>query len=163
MAATARPEIRADLANLQLAAIERLEGRREQFSPADRRTYEFARAQALAGAGRVEEAGQALDSLAQAYPRDGEIQEAHAALLLAGTDRASLERSLAKWRQVEEKAAPASERWFRAKYNVASLHYRLGNREQAARIIRLLQIVHPELGGPERKRQFLELLAQATR
>ncbi len=163
VAATARPEVKADLANLRLAALERLEVQPQAFAPEDRRALEFSRAQALRDAGRAEEAGEAFARLARQYPHNGEIQEAHAQHLLAGGDPASLQKALAKWREIEAKAPPASPRWFRAKYQVAALHYRLGNPEQAEKMIRLLEILHPELGGPQLKRQFRELLGEATR
>lgn len=163
VAATARPEVKAGLANLRLAAIERLQVQGQQFSPDDQRSLDFARAQALNDAGRGREAAEALARLAGQYPRDGEIQEAYAQQMLGGEDPASLEKALAKWREVEAKAPLASERWFRAKYEVAALHYRLGNREQTAKMIQLLEILHPDLGGPELKRRFLDLLAEAKR
>jgi hypothetical protein len=65
---------------------------------------------------------------------------------------------LLKWRELEKKSPAGSPRWFRAKYAVASLHYRLGNPKQAAKIITLLNVLHPELGGPAMQRQFEDLL-----
>jgi hypothetical protein len=73
-----------------------------------------------------------------------------------------LEKALDQWRNVEARTAPRSDRWFRAKYHVAELQYRLGNKEQAAKMIRLLAVLHPDLGGPELKRRFVELLARTA-
>ena len=47
-----------------------------------------------------------------------------------------------------------SERWFRAKLGLALSHERLGNPQRAAQIVRLTQVLHPELGGPALKAQF---------
>ena len=68
--------------------------------------------------------------------------------------------ALEKWRELEQKSPPRSRRWFLAKYWVARLHFEQGNRTQAAKIITLLQLLHPELGGPELKPQFEELLSR---
>ncbi len=162
IAADAGPDLRADLAQLRLTAIERLNGSRQGFPPDDSRTIELARAQALADAGRTGEARDAFERLSAAHPRDGKVQEAYALLLSAGQGRATLEKALEKWREIEAKTPARSDRWFRAKFHVAQLQYRLGNSQQAAKMIQLLKLLYPDLGGPERKRQFLELLAQAT-
>jgi len=166
VAATARPEVRGELAQLQLSAIKLLPADPKALSGTERQTLQRVRAQALADAGRTEEALRQYEALAAAYPRDGAIQEAYARLLLTRVDRAataearkkSIQSALEKWRELEEKSPPQSPRWFLAKYWVARLHFELGNKSQAAKIITLLRLLHPELGGPELKSQFEELL-----
>ncbi len=115
-------------------------------------------ARALRDAGRGAESLQSYARLAQDYPNDGTIQEEYAQLLSEAGDRATLETALAQWRQVEQRSPAASDRWFRAKYAIALLHYRLGNPQQAKKIITLLQVLHPELGGTQLKPQFLALM-----
>lgn len=158
VAAAAQPEVRTQLAELQVRKIKLLLDGGAALSRAERQTLARIHAQALADTGRTEEALRAYRVLAEAYPRDGAIQEAYARLLSARDDQASLKVALAKWRELEKNSPPRSPRWFRAKYAVASLHYRQGNKQQAAKIIKLLQVLHPELGGPEMKRRFGELL-----
>jgi hypothetical protein len=155
-----------ELAQLQLRAIKLLAANPNALSQTERQTLERIRAQALADTGRSEEALQAYQTLAEAHPRDGAIQEAYARLLLTRIDRASsetarkqsIETALKKWRELETKSPPQSHRWFVAKYWVAQLHFELGNKQQAAKIVTLLQLLYPELGGPELKPQFEELL-----
>lgn len=163
VAATAPAGVRSELATLQLGAVELLRPQRSQLRPADQRTVDRLHAQALADAGRTDDAQEAFRWLANTYPRDGEIQEAYAQLLATRRDRPSLELALARWRDLEEKSKTQTPRWFRAKYHVAELHYRLGNPEQATKIITLLQVLHPELGGPELKARFLDLLARCQK
>jgi len=160
IAAEAPPEVRRELAELQLRSMGLLERGGQPPSAMQRRSLERLRARALADAGRTAEARAAYRELAGAYPRDGEIQEAYAELLLAADDRASLEQALEKWRDLEQKSPARSPRWFRAKYALALLHYRLGNPEQAAKIITLLKVLHPGLGGPEMRAKFDDLLAR---
>jgi predicted Zn-dependent protease len=158
--ARASPEVRAELAELQLRALELLRRNSTQPDRSEQRRLDKIEAQALADAGRTDEALAAYRRLAAAHPDDGNIQEAYAQLLLGRPDRESLETALRKWREVQQKSEPASQRWFRAKYSVAWLHYRLGNKPQAARIITLMKLLHPELGGAEMKARFDELLRQ---
>ena len=176
VAATAGAEVRADLADLELRTLELLRPRRAELTQAGQRRLDRLGAQALADAGRIDEALDAYGWLAKTYSGDGEIQEAHARLLLARTDRASLEAAQTKWREVEKTSRPGSDRWFRAKYAVALLHDQLGNRQQAEKMIRLLQILHPEPAlrdrqataqfleslNPRMKARFLELLRRST-
>jgi tetratricopeptide (TPR) repeat protein len=163
VAAGARPEVRAELARLQLRAIATLQSRPQRLSPSRRRSFERIHARALADAGRTDEALAMVASLAKVYPRDGGIQENHARLLSTRRDRPSLEAALAKWRELERKSKQGTARWFRAKYAVAELHVRLGNSAQAVKIITLLQVLHPDLGGPEMKPRFVELLERSRR
>jgi len=160
IAAEAPPDVRRELAELQLRTMGLLERGEQAPSALQRRALERLRARALADAGRTAEARAAYRALADAFPRDGEIQEAYAELLSAGEDRASLEGALERWRELERKSPARSPRWFRAKYSLAFLHYRLGSAEQAAKIITLLKVLHPDLGGPEMQAKFEDLLAR---
>ena len=117
-------------------------------------------ARALADAGETAEALAAYGKLAKAFPRDGTIQEEYVELLLTQSATRWLKLALAKARALEKKSPPQGPRWFRAKYAVALAHYRLGNKEQAAKIITLVELLHPELGGPELKAQFVALRAR---
>ncbi len=130
----------------------------ECWSQRARQRLDRINARALADAGRTDEALEQYVSLSKKFPHDDQLQEAHAELLSSRQDRASLEAALSKWRELEKRLPSGSDRWFRAKYSVALLHYRLGNRKQAAKIVTLLKVLHPELGGPAMKRQFVELL-----
>lgn len=156
----ATPTVRGELANLQLRTIELL-GRQSDLLTADQLfTLQQLSARALRDAGRTADALAAYEQLAQKYPDDGAIQEELASMLMVANDRRSVERALALWRTIEKRSPPASPRWFRAKYSIAMLHYRLRNPEQARKIITLLQVLHPELGGPKMKADFLALLEQ---
>jgi len=163
VAAPTRPQVPTELAELEWRAVELLNARRDELSEAGRESLDRLEAQTLADAGRIDEALEAYRRLSAAHPRDGRIQEAYARLLTSRADRASLETALAKWRDVEKKSPPGSDRWFRAKYEVALLHYRLGNPQQTEKIISLLQVLHPELGGPAMKGRFLVLLERSRR
>lgn len=153
-------EVRAELAALQIQSIELLRSQRSELTPAQQKQLDHVWAQALAGAGRVDEALEAHRRLSDAYPDDGAIQESFAQLLSARPDRASLEAALLKWRELERRSPEGSDRWFLAKYSVAQLHLRRGDKQQAEKMIRLLEILQPDLGGAKMKGRFLDLLRE---
>ena len=158
IAASAKPKVRAELAVLELQAAELLRAHRAQLAPNNRRRLDRIRAEALAKSGQTSEALKEYAKLSEIYPRDARIQQSYAQLLSTEPNMSSLKQSLAKWRELEAHSKQGTDQWFRAKYALASLHFRLGDREQAAKIIKLLQILHPELGGPTMKPKFLALL-----
>jgi len=160
IAAGADPKVRAKLAELQLRAIEMLGAHRDVLTEEDVRQVRRIQAMALADTGQTSKALGEFRALAAEYPRDGEIQEGYAGLLLEKADRASLETALAAWRRIAKNSPQGSDRWFRAKYSVALAHFRLNNRAMAARIITQVEILHPELGGAEMGKRFRRLLGQ---
>ncbi len=145
------------LARVQLYAVELVEKQRDALDENLHRRLDRAAAEAYAAAGRRAEARAAYEKVSKTYPDDPRIQVGYAQFLLDGSDEASLRAALEKWREVETKSPRGSERWFLSKYSQALAHERLGNCRQATRIIKLTQVLHPELGGPELKAQFLQL------
>ena len=158
VAQTATPAVRAELAALELQTVELLRRNTNQLQADQQRRLARLEAQALADAGHTREALLAYRRLAEAYPRDGELQEAYAELLVEQTDRVSLQTALGKWRELEKHSPERSARWFRAKYNVALIQFRLGEKAKAAKIITLLKLLQPDLGGPEMRAKFESLL-----
>lgn len=156
----AAPSVRGELANLQLRTIALLRRQSDLLSAEQLLSLQRLSARALRDAGRTADALAAYEQLAQKYPDDGTIQEELAEMLTVASDRRSLERALALWRAIEKRSPTATPRWFRAKYSIALLHYRLGNSEQARKMITLLQVLHPELGGRKMQADFLALLKQ---
>jgi tetratricopeptide (TPR) repeat protein len=163
--ATSQRRTQGELAELELGVVELLRGKRDQLDPASERALDQVAAQALADSGQTAAALDAYRRLSQAYPEDGEIQEGYARVLLARQDSAATEAALAKWREVETKTPPGTDRWFRAKLALALLHDRSGNPQQAEKILRLIEILHPQpkLRDREVTARFAESLDPAMR
>jgi hypothetical protein len=173
--ASSAREAKAELAALELGVVELLRPRSEELDPSAQRMLDRLTAQALADAGQTGAAVDAYRRLSQTYPEDGEIQEGYALLLLTRGDQPSLEAALAKWREVEKKSRAGTDRWFRAKLAVALLHYRSHNQQQAEKMLKLLEVLHPEPPlrdrqvtarfadslDPPIRREFLEMLHRA--
>ncbi len=154
----AAPDARRELAELQLQTIGLLEPRWDDLPAGQRQRVERLRARALTDAGQTAEALAAYAELAEAHPDDAAVQEAYAALLAEQPDADAQRLALARWRTIERRSPPNTERWYRAKYAIARLHWRQGRGEQAAKMIELMQLLHPEMGGPAMKARFQELL-----
>lgn len=125
---------------------------------ADRAALERTQAELLAKTAGRDAALAAFAALVEQHPKDAAVRRRYAELLAEGADRASLEKSLAQWRILAEGLKTDTPEWFEAKYRTGEMNYRLGNREQAARVVTVLRITRPELGGPEMKARFLKLL-----
>lgn len=149
------------LAQLQVQTAAWLDRHQAELSEADGARLRRLQARSLTAAGQFDAAREVFQQLAEAHPDDGELQEEYAAWLLERGDRPSVEAALQRWREVERRSRAGSDRWFRAKYALASAHQMLGNKDQAAKIITVTQVLHPELGGPVMKARFLKLLEQS--
>jgi predicted Zn-dependent protease len=158
MLSRARAGDQQPLAELQVRVGERMRRQHKGLPVEDRRKVDLALAQAYRVAGRRADATTAYKKLAAEFPNDGAIQTAYAQLLLDGQDKASWQAALSKWREIERMSRSGSARWFDAKYAQALVHFRLGRPQQSARIVKLTQALHPDLGGPATKVRFLELL-----
>jgi tetratricopeptide (TPR) repeat protein len=163
LAADAGADVRVDLAGLQLRTVELLQPRRAELTPSQLHNLDRIAAEALVNIGQVDEALRAYTKLALALPNNGDVQEGYARLLAAQPDRVSLEIGLTKWRELAKRTPEGTDRWFRAKYAVARLHLRMNDKQKALKMIQLLELLHPELGGPRMKARFDQLREECRR
>ncbi len=151
--------LRQGLAQLVLETAARI-GTDGQLSEAQQRRLALDVSRAKLTLGQIVEATGQLQTLAQRWPNDGDIQESYAVALSLATDPAVMQSALQQWREVERRSQPASERWFRAKYELASLHHRLGSNDRAIQIIEITRELHNDLGGPAMAARFNALRKQ---
>jgi tetratricopeptide (TPR) repeat protein len=151
---SAQPSLRKNLATLELRVIELIGERSAGDNDAERHLLALARTRALSAAGRHDEAIAELRKLAEDNPRDGRIHEALAVALWQANDPAALDA----WQSIERKSRSGSERWLRAKLHEALIYERIGQPERAVQAVNLVKRLYPEMGGPEFKQQFVELL-----
>ncbi len=151
------------MATLQLDAISQLWPNRSTLSATAQFQLTKARAAALAMAGKNDaakrrEAEAAYAQLAKDHPRDAAIQQGYATLLLESSDAATLQTALKQWRRIAAASRPRSDLWWQAKYSVALAQSRLGQKQEAATLIRYLKAVPPGLKGSPLEREFEALL-----
>jgi tetratricopeptide (TPR) repeat protein len=156
-------EVQTELAALQLRALELLRPQRAKLGAGQQVALAQIEAEALVAAGRRDEALAAYEKLAKEQPNSAAVQQGYAELLSASQDRTTMEKALAQWRVVAQGSRPQTERWFKSKYEVANLSYRLGEAQQAAQLIKYLQVTPPGLDATPLKRQFLELLEKCEK
>jgi hypothetical protein len=128
------------------------------FAADQRLAWERIRAQALADAGRTEEAVTTYHSLERQAPDDLGIKESLAQLLIARPDSVSQAAAMERWKTIVQKTRPGNSAWLKAQYGLALIHYRQGKKAEAARNIRIVELSYPELGGKDLKQKYLELL-----
>ncbi len=163
LAALAKEEDAAALRERALLRLDLINRRRAVLSEVDeqgRRHWELERAVALGDAGRQTEAIQTLQHRRQTSPQDVSLAAALGRLLAESTTQEAWTEALDCWRTVERESPAGSKPWFEAKYSLAELHFRLGDRERAAKIILLTRTLHPELGGAAWKGRFEKLLGR---
>ncbi len=152
-----------ELTSIRLKLAETLEADQHTLSAAQRRVWQLAWARALASAGDLDEAARRYAALIDSQGTDPAAKYEYAHLLARSENRLSLEQALTLWREVLNelnRTDPQGQQWFEAKYQIALLHFKLGDAQRAAKIIRLTQVLHPELGNPTLKAQFQDLLTR---
>jgi tetratricopeptide (TPR) repeat protein len=152
-------DVQRNLAEVELAAEEDLLNRRERLDAATLQAVTRERALTLAALGRRKDALAELQTLARAYPRDGQTQEAWARLLSSG-DEPDLRAALTKWGEVANRSRPGTPRWFRAHDGLARAQFELGQVAAARATIARVKSKHPDFGGESMKRQFDQLSAE---
>lgn len=178
-AATAAPELRRNLAKVELRLMDlalrnkseaikapetsapetsaKAAGEKKTGAALDAdtiRRLQLLRGSALIAAGHDREGVAEVKRLAAANPRDGHTQEALARALFDTNN----EGAAAAWQTVEEKSRPGGERWLRAKYYQAQILERRGEKQRAAQMVKMLALRYPALGGGEQQEKFEQLL-----
>jgi hypothetical protein len=147
---------------LGLRVVRRVDPQVARLSAVQRRIYTQSRAAALGLAGDRARALSEYEQLASQFPDDGELQEAIAAILVESPDANVLRQGLAKSREIQRRSPPPSPLWFRARLLEIQCLLRLGERDEAGKLIELTRVLHPDLGGPDMAGRFAELAEQAT-
>jgi hypothetical protein len=105
------------------------------------------RAEALAG----------YRELAKEYPDRAAIQQALGRVLIESENRGELAEALERWRLIASRVPPQSAEWFAAKYWVALAQYKLGDKANAATLLRFLLETSRGLKGSEWDEKYREL------
>ena len=120
-------------------------------TPAER----LSEAQTALKENRPEDAVALFTSLAKEFPNAEDVQIGFAeALSASNADKDALEQ----WRKVAQNVKQYSPQWYRAKYEVALLLVKTGQKDKAVEMIRLLKLLRPDLGGAEWSEKFEKLL-----
>ena len=117
------------------------------------------KAAALTRLGRRDEAIALYAQLVASSPKNVSLQATLAQLWTSGKRIEDAKQGLAHWRRAARLSQDGSDVWFQAKLGIAKTLIRLGEKQRAADSIRIMQALHPSLGG-KYKPSFLDLLEQ---
>lgn len=157
-----RKDVRPQIAGIQLQAADMLWPQRSKLAKNAALSLTRIRAEALAATGKRAEALAAFAALAKENPDSAAIQEGYADILLSG-DAASVKSSLDQWRRILSRAKPRSELWFKAKYSVALAQFKLGEKKEAAAVLRYTLELPPGLAGTVWQDKYEALLRECER
>ncbi|MBA2117985.1 hypothetical protein [Bremerella alba] len=163
MGASASSSMREQIAEIELKVIAMLRPNMMQLDEATRMVITTREAEAMAASGKLDRAIELYTALAQQLPGDSEVQTGLARMLSRGTTQPLQEQALARWRQISRKSRTQSPTWYESKLEIARCHIKLGNPEEAKQVVRYLQTLYPDMGGPEMKSRFVDLMQQTPR
>jgi thioredoxin-like negative regulator of GroEL len=125
------PADRRDLAAVQLVVVRKL----AEVAPAvDLQRDEAA---CLVLLERGEEARKLLTTLDRQLGRDPDFIQAYAAALQQFATPDDLSKAADLWRRLERLSKPGSEAWFEAKYQLAGVLAKSGDKERALKVLRV--------------------------
>ncbi|MBA61614.1 MAG: hypothetical protein CMJ76_04540 [Planctomycetaceae bacterium] len=137
--ATGAPEsTRIAIARIQIELFKQLSPKLVGVKPDFRSEWELLEAEAYMQSGNLSESIEHYQTLALKNPRHGLIQLRYAQALTKSD--AHYEKGLVQWRRVLQGNPPKSDRWYEAKFNIASLYMRNGKQDEAKKQIRYLEV-----------------------
>ncbi len=159
LARQAAPQMRGELAVLQLAALAKLEEDDVLLDESMRIRIPQVKAEALAASGRIDEALALYRSLVRQYPNNRAIHFDMAQLLLDGDSKSASQQALDEWARIAKRCRRGTDEWYRAKYSIALAYCKLGNRTEAVKRIRYWKATS-DIDQSDWKVRFDKLLAK---
>jgi hypothetical protein len=135
---------RRELGQLALELVRILDSRRNELNDDEAMRLRRYLAAALGATGERAAALVQYSALIEQSPDDGGLQERYAALLSESKDAAELRNALARWHGVEQRSRRGGPRWRRARQARVDLYTRLGEKEEAEKLIRLTRLLYPD-------------------
>ncbi|QDU43173.1 hypothetical protein Mal52_16450 [Symmachiella dynata] len=153
-------ETSRDVGALQLQAVEKLDTRREQLTPAQAKRLDQCRAQAYEALGRIDAAIELYEELRETFPKDRELQRnLGEALIHCGTQRC-LNQATQLWARLETANKSGTPQWLNARYYRALTAFKLKDYDLCYKLTGIAAQLYPELGGAELKPRYEELSKQ---
>lgn len=142
----------SNLKKLRLKAIEHLLARNPTTN------LMLKNAKVLDQLGSHNQAVKILKELETQFPRNAGIQMELARSLTKQLDGGDSQEALTKWRRIQSKLKSYSPNWFEAKFNIANLLAKSGQKTEAIKLLRLLKQVGPGWNDSKLKNEFEHLL-----
>ncbi len=147
-------EERNRITALQRLVIEQLDRRRDELSQDQHQLLDQCLIRVYAATGQIGKTLELAKRLSEKSAKDVDKQREIAQLLsgLQNTEAAALMKQ--SWRRVESLTKPGSLEWLTARKEILQACVRLGQLEEARKLIQVTKVLYPELGGEPLKAQF---------
>lgn len=145
---------RAAVSRTILRLLDGMQSTQPPLSESTRAQLARYRARALVAAGRRAAASAAYDDLVAQLPGDAAVHEEYAELLADGQSAPDHRKALRIYHEIERRTKPGGSRWMRSRLARIGLFNRLGEADQAKKLLRLTAAVYPDLGGPDFRPHF---------
>lgn len=140
---TANPGDAAKRSQLAQTLVKLVDARHSELDEKSLAQLNACRAAIMAATGDRAAALAQYAALAAASPDDGEVQERYATLLTASDVPEELRQALALWQTIESRTRRGTGRWRRARSARIDLLKRLGENEEAAKLLQLTRLLYP--------------------
>lgn len=125
-------------------------------------TWKLKQASVLIALKQNQQALHALEELEKKYPKNAEIQMQLARSLTGALEESNPKIPLEKWRHIATRLKKNTPNWYEAKYQVARLLFKSGDREAAAKLLKYIKAIPPGWNQSKLKPQFESLLLKST-
>ena len=154
-----------NLQTVKLALIDKVLGLPEIQQPDKanlKDNWRLKQAAVLIALKQNQQASQTLTELEKKYPKNAEIQMQLARSLTGELEESNPKVPLKKWRRIATRLKKNTPNWYEAKYQVARLLFKSGDRESAAKLLKYLKAIPPGWNQSKLKPQFESLLLKST-
>jgi tetratricopeptide (TPR) repeat protein len=151
------PATRRKLGQLQLQTAMELNSRRQELDSAEQDRLDHCRAQAYLATHQPEEALRLYEQMLAGQPKSKPLHLRIAGLLGDADDPRCLRKAKTLWRTLEAQEKPGSETWLQRRYEVARCSWKLGETEEARKLLGVTKLLYPQLGNEELKSKFEQL------
>lgn len=133
-----------ELTELCVAAVARLEPLRNQLAASERQDFDLARLRAYLATGRWDAALEVSRELFALWQKDVTRLQILAPLLERGSTAPLQQLARQCWRRVETLTQAGSEAWLTARAAVIELSIRLGEKQEATKLLQVTRLLYPE-------------------
>ena len=154
IAGISSPENRLSTNVILLKVAEQLASRRDDLTPADQLQFDLTRLRIYQSTNERAKAAEIARQLMAKHGTNAEIQRTLALDFAKMNDTESWAMSKDCWRRVESLNKPGSDGWLQARLEVIKTCIELKQVEEAKKLLQVTKVLHPKLGGTERKAEF---------
>ncbi|WP_417848653.1 tetratricopeptide repeat protein [Thalassoglobus sp.] len=154
------PLRQVEMGHLQLEAINRLEQSRSELTPQQQRMLDDSHAEAFIAIGNLKEAAEIYAKLIESTPRNERLLRKVIAVLLKRGKAEDLLEARDWWKRIEQLHKPGEADWVEARLEIAKIDVRVGEKEQALKLLGVTKTLYPQLGTPTLREEFDRFLEE---